>query len=160
MHEVQALIAKGDVLAAEAVRFKRAVVCALVQGFSLLPVTDDLVSELESHRATGAATSAKPIQNLPDGLHALALEISQRTPTAYISTYYFGGRGGQDALAWDRGRLTFSPATPGYDQAWPHSPISQALRTIGVVAASGMDEFDTVGLGQHRETHRWAQSAR
>jgi len=41
---------------------------------------------------------------------------------------------------------------------WPNSPISQALRMIGVVAEQGMDEFDTVGLGKHRKTHQWANS--
>jgi hypothetical protein len=29
---------------------------------------------------------------------------------------------------------------------------------IGVVADAGMDEFDTVGLGKHRSTDRWAKS--
>jgi hypothetical protein len=56
--------------------------------------------------------------------------------------------------------LRFSPASPGYDQNWPNSPISQALRIIGVVAEQEMDEFDTVGLGKHRETHRWAKSVK
>jgi hypothetical protein len=29
---------------------------------------------------------------------------------------------------------------------------------IGVVAEAGEDEFDTLGLGKHRETHRWSAS--
>jgi hypothetical protein len=160
MHDVKALIAKHDTLTAGARRFESAVVCPLVQGFSLLPITDALAKELVVHRSGTKATLAKPMHGLSDGLHALAAEISRVSPVAYIVTYYFGGQGGQDALAWDKGSLRFSPATQGYDQAWPNSPISQALRAIGVVAAEGEDEFDTVGLGKHRETHRWAESVK
>ena len=43
---------------------------------------------------------------------------------------------------------------------WPNSSISQALRLIGVVTEQGMDEFDTLGLGRHRETHQWVESAK
>jgi hypothetical protein len=157
MHDVQALIAKSDSLAAAVGRFERAIVCRLVQGFALLPITDAFAKELAVRPGNTAGTVA-PLPELSDGLHALALEISRAVPVAYIATGYFGGQGGQDALAWRDGVLCFSPATPGYARSWPHTPISQALRTIGVVAEDGNDAFDTLGLGRHRETHRWADS--
>lgn len=158
MHDVQALIAKSDKLAAVARRFKCAVVCPLVQGFSLLPITDFFARELNGCQSETRPALAKPIRGLSDALHTLAIETSRDAPIAYVSTFYLGGQGGQSALVWDKGRLRFSPATPGYDRSWPNSPISQALRTIGVVAETGMDEFDTLDLGRHRETHRWAAS--
>ena len=158
MHDVNALIAKSDTLAAGTRRFDSAIVCPLAQGFSLVPLTDALAKEIASHQPDLKTVGPKPLQDMSDGLHALAIEMSRHTPVAYIATYYFGGQGGQDALAWDSGGLTFSPTTQGYDQHWPNSPISQALRAIGVVADEGMDEFDTVGLGKHRETHRWAEA--
>jgi hypothetical protein len=165
MHDVTALIAKSDKLTAAARRFESAVVCPLVQGFSLLPVTEDFATELSVHALSVHAVQtkaplSKPIEELSDGLHALAIELSHDCPVAYVSTCYFGGQGGQNALVWDCGSLRFSPTTPRYDQAWPHSPISQALRAIGVVAEKGMDEFDTVGLGKHRHTHRWAEAVK
>jgi hypothetical protein len=185
MHDVKALIAKSDKLAAGARQFESAIVCPLVQGFSLLPITEALAKELIVYQAeTKAALTKpmtitealakelivyqsetkaalnKPIQEFSDGLHALAIEISHDSPVAYITTFYFGGQGGQDALVWDKGRLRFSPTTQGYDQGWPNTPISQALRVIGVVAEKGEDEFDTVGLGKHRETHKWAESVK
>jgi len=157
MHEVEALIARSEPLAAGVRHLKRAVICPLVQNFSLLPITDALTGELAS-TAADASTPTTPLPYLLDGLHALALDISRRAPVAYVMTSYFGGHGRQDALAWDNGELRFSPSTNGYDQPWPHTPISQALRAIGVVADAGLDEFDTVGLGRHRKTHRWADS--
>jgi hypothetical protein len=30
-------------------------------------------------------------------------------------------------------------------------PINRALRMLGVTAAANLDEFDTVGLGHHRD---------
>ena len=35
------------------------------------------------------------------------------------------------------------------------SPISRALRRLGVVKGEHFDEFDAVGLGRHRETVSW-----
>jgi hypothetical protein len=158
MHEVEALIARSEPLTEGIRHLKHAVICPLTQNFSLLPITDALSAELAS-TAPDASLPAKPLPYLPDGLHALALGISRRTPVAYIMTAYFGGHGRQDALAWHDGELRFSPGTNGYNRPWPDSPISQALRVIGVVADAGLDEFDSVGLGRHRETHRWANSA-
>jgi hypothetical protein len=157
MHEVEALVARSEPLADGVRHLARAVLCPLAQNFSLLPITDALAGELATASAD-SSTPPKPLPYLPDGLHALALDISRRTPVAYIMTSYFGGHGRQDALAWDKGELRFSPTANGYDQPWPHTPISQALRMIGVVADVGLDEFDSVGLGRHRETHRWADS--
>jgi len=157
MHEVEALVAKIDSLAAGVHQFKSAILCPLAQSFALLPVTEALAKELVAHRTEAKAAADKPIQQISDALQNLAVDISRSSPVVYINTYYFGGRGGQDALVWDKGSLMFSPTTQGYNQVWPNSPISQALRIIGVVAEPGMDEFDTVGLGRHRETHRWAK---
>ena len=158
MHEVEALIANSNGLAARTRQFESAIVCPLVQGFSLLPFTEAFAQELGEYQIETRAALAKPIRYISDGLHALAIDLSHKSPVAYVSTYYFGGQGGQDALVWDKGTLQFSPTSPGYEQNWPNSPISQALRMIGVVAEQGMDEFDTIGLGKHRKTHQWANS--
>jgi hypothetical protein len=160
MHHVTALIAKNHTLATRACQFGHAIVCPLVQGYALLPITEALAKELAVYQTGTKAVLTKPVPGFSVGLQALAIEISQDSPVAYITTSYFGGRGGQDALVWNKGRLRFSPATPGYDQNWPNSPISQALRLIGVVAEEEMDEFDTIGVGKHRETQQWAESAR
>jgi len=159
MHEVEALIAKTKALAEGTCQFDKAVVCPLAQSFSLLPITDAFMEEL-AHYASKQSSITPPIEHMPEGLHPLAIDISLTSPVAYIRTAYFGGQGRQDAAAWDRGDLKFSPRTPGYWQPWPNTSISQALRAIGVVADAGLDEFDTLGLGKHRATDRWANSIR
>lgn len=160
MHDVDALIAKSDHLAAAVSGFENAALCPLAQGFSLLPITEALADELTLFEPKVRSSLAKPLQTLSDGLNALAAGISHETPIVYISTAYFGGQGKQDAVVWDDGGVRFSPLTKGYDQAWPNSPISQALRMIGVVANDREDEFDTLELGKHRKTHKWAESTK
>ncbi len=60
-------------------------------------------------------------------------------------------------MVWDAGQVKLQLSDGGdHNIAWPNSPVSQALRTVGVIADEGQDEFDTVGLGTHRSTDRWA----
>ncbi len=160
MHDVQALIARSEGLAAGVKDVASARLCPLVQGFALLPITDALARELADHASDPAVEPPEPMRGCPHGLYALAIEVSRQTSVAFMTTFYFGGQGGQDALVWDKASLVFSPASEGYKQGWPNGPVSQALRTIGVIAAPGLDEFDTVGLGKHRETERWAAAGK
>lgn len=154
MHDVKALVAKERWLREETATLGSAVVCPLVQGFALVPITDSVAAELKTVPSRGVP----PLADMASGLVEVALRTSEGTPVAYISTEYFGGHGGQDAIAWLNGDMIFSPKSKGYGDVWPNSAISQALRTIGVIANAGQDEFDTLGLGNHRETHRWADA--
>jgi hypothetical protein len=52
MHEVEALIAKSDKLAAGARQFESAIVCPLVQGLSLLQITEAFAKELGGYQTT------------------------------------------------------------------------------------------------------------
>ncbi|MBK8187852.1 MAG: hypothetical protein IPK77_11770 [Cellvibrio sp.] len=158
MHDVKALIAKFEILKQFQSNLESGVVCPLPQGFGLLPITDILMKQFKNHRAGIFSFKKSPIAEIPSGLLNLIFEISNFVPVAYITTEYFGGSGGQDAAAWEKGKLLFSPFSIGYKKEWPNSSISQALRTIGVIAEINKDEFDSLGLGNHRETHKWAES--
>ena len=156
MHDVRGLIANQNAMRRLVCELESAVVCALPQGFAFLPLTEALTRELRTKGTADVGPAQAPLAELFPELHALALVISEETAVSYISTEYFGGDGGQDAAAWRNRVPVFSPATQGYSREWPNSSISQALRTIGVAADAGKDEFDSLGLGNHRETHRWA----
>ena len=60
---------------------------------------------------------------------------------ALVATDYFGGAGEQWACAYVDGRRVSDVRD-----------INAALRVLGVTAADGLDEFDTVGLAAHRST--------
>ena len=71
---------------------------------------------------------------------------------AYIETDYFGGTGSQAAAIfsdWPPALLLADEDTNA--PAQPESPINTALRSLGVRAAPGQDEFDTVGIGRFRD---------
>lgn len=92
----------------------------------------------EFERPENARELLFPTENV---IGVLAAEITARpAPTfALVVTDYAGGAGGQGAVvAVDGG-----PIRPAAD-------INDALRTLGVAAAQGLDEFDTVGLGDQR----------
>jgi hypothetical protein len=70
-------------------------------------------------------------------VRCLTAETSPRF--AVIWTDYFGGVGDQRAATYRGDELIETDGT-----------INGALRGLGVIAASGLDEFDTVGLGDYR----------
>ena len=65
-----------------------------------------------------------------------------------METDYFGGAGNQAATVFLRGErvLRRTRAASG--------PVDAALRLVGVVAAGGQDEFDTIGLALPRDGDR------
>ena len=157
MHDLQALIANSEPLRRHAQSLRTAVLCELPQGLALLPLTDVVLAEL----AVGQSDAPSALlPTLTRCALAFAVAASQAAPVAFVSTCYFGGQGTQDALVWRQGELIFSPRSAPYADVWPNSPISRALRTLGIVADDGSDEFDTVGLGKYRTTEKWAASAR
>lgn len=156
MHDVQALISSHEALRRATNSLVHAVVCPFVQGFSLLPITDEQLSELNRQPKSAKDLPTSPLLKLHAGLHHLTLHVSSFAPSAYVTTAYFGGQGVQDAVVWQDSQLAFSPSTQGYHGEWLNTPISQALRVMGVAAVVGADEFDSLDLGHHRETHLWA----
>jgi hypothetical protein len=160
MHDIKALISSTEALRNSIKGLTYAVVCPLTQGFALLPLTDDLLAELNIltlNPKSPHQLQAPPLKEISDVLYELALKISTQAPVAYVATFYFGGDGGQEAVAWNSEKVIFSPLCIGYGCVeWPNSSISQALRAIGVSRIDErQDEFDSIGLGNYRETHRW-----
>lgn len=109
----------------------------------LVPVGDDAYDALLDRE--GANIPAGPeFWRLTEAMMELARECSVHGPIAYAETDYFGGTGVQSAAAWIQGKLAMPPTTH------PAGPINAALHTIGLERANGLDEFDTLGLGQVR----------
>lgn len=124
-------------------------VVALDQSFALLPWTS---RDQAGPRGVAAPSELVMFEYLDDELLQGLTRISHQGPVAYVEAEFFGGQGEQSAAVLHRGAVQWVRQGGG---EWPGSPISQALRQIGVVAAGGKDEFDTLGLGRHRRTHDW-----
>lgn len=160
MHWIQALVASQATLAELGVELPSAVIRELPQGFSLVPITDELAAEIASAGYPAKDPSPLPAQEMAPGVAALAADLSARGAVAYVATFIHGGTGGQDGLVWEAGNLTLcvQDAEDWSPSQWPNSPVSRALRKIGVLAHDGLDEFDAVGLGTHRSNEAWASS--
>jgi hypothetical protein len=73
-------------------------------------------------------------------------------PIVHVETDYFGGAGEQSAAFWDgKGAKTYKAKRSG--------AIDHALNLLGIQALDGVDEFDTLGLGNYRSNEDWANSS-
>jgi hypothetical protein len=137
-----------------AVRFaararEHACVCELSHGLALVPLTDRLLDELKQRFGPEPDPA---FESIPESVPATARwmrEASRSAFLAFVSADYFGGMGSQWAVGMENGAVVLGPMKA-------QDAINQVLRRLGVSAAPGTDEFDTVGLGRHRRTARWA----
>ncbi|MET8580465.1 hypothetical protein ABZX39_06165 [Streptomyces collinus] len=152
-YDLYAVIGDGEALSAAAGELSAARPVSVGQGLALIPMTDalfDSVTDSSAERALG-------FWRLPGGFERTLAAWSAGGPVAYLEAEYFGGVGEQRAAVWDGGALVLGPLHLEEGQPFPPagSPISQALRRLGVVASVGEDEFSAAGLGRHRHGEAW-----
>ena len=81
------------------------------------------------------------------------------TPIVYFEAFFSGGIGEQKALVWKDGNVIFKKQSQRERIPDSFEPINEALKTIGVIAKDGKDEFLTIGLGRHRQMWDWFEEA-
>lgn len=102
-------------------------------GIPFLPLTDEGSGEL------------------PATLLELYSSLGSQRPVAYIEAESFGGSGAQ-------AHVLISEYGAGAGVNVSDRAINDALAWLGVQPRNGKDQFDTVGLGKHRETDGWLAS--
>ncbi|MDP3494710.1 MAG: hypothetical protein Q8R82_16485 [Hyphomonadaceae bacterium] len=143
-HSVQLIIGKGVGVQAFLRDWPMARAVELLSGWQAIPMSDDLLGEIEG-QAAGAPCSAE-LDMAPAGLERAMAEATRAGGAlAYVETEYFGGTGGQSAMAFADGRETMAS-----QRSRGGGAINEALRGIGVLREAGKDEFDTIGLGERR----------
>jgi hypothetical protein len=175
-HHVQAVIAPLESLRFGLSSLRHARVVPLGQGLGLAPITDELFDEITGEIQAAGDDPHPGLRKMSPGLAELAVRLSDRTPVAYIETDYFGGKGAQAAIAWDRGRVVVGPLNTGDGTPSARGAINRALRYLGValptragrvvsrvLTALGLpcglilDEFGAVGLGRFRSDEDWIE---
>jgi hypothetical protein len=153
MYCLEAVIASQLVLRELASSNQQAHIVALGQHVSLLPMTD----ALHDAATVAGAPELDGFWKAPAGFSSTLAACSAKGPVAYVEAEFFGGVGTQSAQVWDRGKVVLGPLHTAEDTPDPvaGSPISQALRQLGVARGDHFDEFDAVGLGRHRRTNDW-----
>ncbi|KAA2253832.1 hypothetical protein F0L68_31605 [Solihabitans fulvus] len=155
-YRLQAAIATETVLRALADPAEDVRIVPLGQHLSLLPMTDALFDAV----TVVGAPQLDGFWKAPAGFGRTLADCSANGPVAYVEAEYFGGAGEQSAMVWDVGQVVLSylhlvekTSVPAVD-----TPISRALRRLGVTKGDHQDEFDAVGLGRHRDTEDWLSS--
>lgn len=110
----------------------------------MFPLTDELYGEI------GPGDEADEFEKLSPGVEQWAQRISMASRLAYVEAEFFGGVGGQAAVAWSEGARALGPLR---DQ----DAINQVLRFLGARADGAHDEFDAIDLGRHRDTSDWLE---
>ncbi|MEU7723169.1 hypothetical protein [Streptomyces tibetensis] len=152
-YDLRAVIAAGEALRVATRGLAAARTTSIGQGLALLPMTDALCESL----ADGDRGGALGLPRLPGGFEKILADWSTGGPVAYVAAEYFDGVGEQGAAVWDGGGVVLGPLRmeEGEPFAPAGSPVSQALRRLGVVRSAGQDEFSVVGLDRHRHTEAW-----
>ncbi|MFE3648979.1 hypothetical protein ACFXO2_14250 [Streptomyces sp. NPDC059152] len=156
MYCLQAVIAAKPVLSELIGSVEDAHVVPLGQQLSLLPMTDVLFDAL----TVAGAPELDGFRKTPARFDRALAACSAHGPVAYVEAEYFGGVGTQSAQVWDGRKVVLGPVRLAEGQPDPSdgTPISQALRRLGVAKGNHADEFDAVALGRHRDTDDWLRS--
>jgi hypothetical protein len=144
-YTLQALIAKVGVLRVE--HLAPLHVVRLNDEVEMLPLASELRTRF---RVDFLPLTDDGASDLPPGLAHFCRELSVGGMLAYVEAELFGGSGTQAYALFENGHATATPVVG-------ESAINQALRKLGVCAASGIDEFEHVGLGKHRDTEGWLE---
>ena len=152
-YDLHAVIAEEEVLRSAAQGLPAARLASIGQGLALMPVTGALFDSVADRSGTGVLG----FWRLPGGFDKTLADSSVRGPVAYVEAEYFGGVGEQRAVVWGGGTIVLGPLHVEEGRPFPAagSPISQALRQLGVVASAEEDEFSAVGLHRHRHSEAW-----
>jgi hypothetical protein len=113
----------------------------------MIPVTDELFDAIQA-ALPDEDERLQRFEKLSAPVAWWARNLSASGMIAYIEAEFFGGVGGQSAVAWRDGEIILGPV---------HSEdaINIALRLFGVEVGGEFDEFDAVGLGLHRSNEEW-----
>ncbi|KOX02276.1 hypothetical protein ADK65_08935 [Streptomyces sp. NRRL B-1140] len=152
-YDLQAVIAAEETLRVAVRGLAAARTASIGQGLSLMPLTGVLREAV----AYSGEEVAFGFRGLPSGFSKVLSEWSAGAPVAYVEVEYFGGAGEQRAAVWHGGHIVLGPLRVEEGEPFPPSgsPVSQALRRLGVVTSAGQDEFSAVRLDRHRHTDAW-----
>jgi hypothetical protein len=109
--------------------------------------------------------SGGPLESCAAGFDCFSARLQNRLARAsgdgdliYLETQYSGGSGAQGAALFRTGAQIWCEHELSTKPITRNSPINRALRELGIVASTKLDEFDTVGLSRFRTLSDFAGS--
>jgi len=151
-HHIQGIVFRTALLPAAAGLIPSGRGAALGQNFCFIPITDRVYDDLRiAHPDLVDADNG--FERLSGPVEFVAKELSGKGAVAYVETEYFGGTGAQAAIVWRDGHVALSAKSADI------GPINSALALLGADRSAHHDEFDALGLGQHRSNSAWLHKA-
>jgi hypothetical protein len=151
-YTLEAIIGKTNAIDTAKPEFPHFKVVPLSESFSLIPLTETLIDDLHGvHEAQNEATYSDTFWKLAPEVAWFARDLSKSGTVVYVEAEFFGGVGEQAAIIWENRQVIAGP--------WRAvDAINQALRQLGVDKGTEYDEFEAIGLGQHRATEEWSKA--
>ena len=161
MYTLEAILSLEETLRNGVVGFSNTKMIILPQGICMIPMVGALLQELEIRYQGGTNVIHPERQQFSDslfrpdferlivGVDQLARHISQYGLVAYVEATFIGGFGGHATMLWEHGERLEPPG----------DSINTILQRFGVIRSSGLDEFDTIGLGRIRSTRQWVDKS-
>ncbi|THF85067.1 hypothetical protein E7T09_18695 [Deinococcus sp. KSM4-11] len=115
----------------------------------MIPITEDVSDGFPGYEAPSSLEAWFTYLHGP--LEELIGQLSHSGSVAYVELEYFGGTGDQAAAVWQHGHRTWGPEKARI------GPVNQALALLGSIREPGQDEFEAVGLNQHRHLEDWLE---
>lgn len=168
-YTLEGFVARREVLERAALGVGHARVVALRSAvvsrdeFALLPWTNALHAEISADEAR-----YEPFWSLSQNAKIWAREKSRNGALAFLEINLFGGTGERAAIVWRDGEVIYGPRAnkdgssryergvwQGEDVPLRENATNEALRILGVQVGDALDEFEALGLAQHRSTSEW-----
>jgi hypothetical protein len=129
-------------------KFKFSKMVPLTSKIGLIPMTKELYDEINNF---GTSKAMENWEYLTIDMERQIVRVPGNHMIAYTEIEYFGGSGGQSGIIWKNGIRIF-------EANFEQDVVNSILRHFGVVTEEfKRDEFDSVGLGRHRDTRDWIQ---
>ena len=148
-HNICAIIGKNSISKDKIMEFGLA--AAFEKEFAIIILDFDIVWELKSKYDLSVDSTSDYIEWDCELSHFIAREIGMEK-YGIIQTDYFGGIGEQCASLYIEGIISISEKS-----------INTILTELGVKCEGGLDEFDSINLGEYRQSeyyywkdHNWA----
>lgn len=128
-------------------KFQNSKIIPLTDQIALVPMTGELFDEINNYRGNNDIGKYK---FLTSDIENEILKVIDGQMISYVEVEYFGGQGGQSGIIWKEGKRIF-------EKEFDQGVVNSILGHFGIVRGKSMDEFDTVGLGRHRNTADWLE---
>jgi len=146
---LNAFLGRPDSLKIIKDRFRTCKVVLLTAEIALIPMTGELFDEINNFRSNHETGTWR---FLTTNVENEILALIENDDLAYVEVEYFGGQGAQSGIIWTEGKRW-------YEKESGQEVLNTILRHFGVIKEkSKKDEFDTVGLGRHRNTNDWIEA--